>query len=109
MAAASVNNNLMRYSVKDYFLKAGICHLATGDAVASHRALDKYTEMDPTFQGQREFTLLSQLLAAIEKGDQEEFTDQLFQYDQVSKLDRWKTTMLVKVKNGIEAPEDEFA
>lgn len=109
VASASVNNNLMRYSVKDYFLKAGICHLATGDVVASHRALDKYAEMDPTFQGQREYTLLTQLLAAIEKSDQEEFTDQLYQYDQVSKLDRWKTTMLVKVKNAIEAPEDEFA
>lgn len=26
---ASINNNLMKWSVKDYFLKAGICHLAT--------------------------------------------------------------------------------
>lgn len=25
----SINNNLMRWSVKDYLLKAGICHLAT--------------------------------------------------------------------------------
>lgn len=26
---SSINNNLMKWSVKDYFLKAGICHLAT--------------------------------------------------------------------------------
>jgi alpha-soluble NSF attachment protein len=26
---ASINNNLLKWSVKDYFLKAGICHLAT--------------------------------------------------------------------------------
>jgi hypothetical protein len=26
---SSINNNLMRWSVKDYLLKAGICHLAT--------------------------------------------------------------------------------
>lgn len=25
----SINNNLMKWSVKDYLLKAGICHLAT--------------------------------------------------------------------------------
>lgn len=26
---SSINNSLMKWSVKDYFLKAGICHLAT--------------------------------------------------------------------------------
>lgn len=26
---SSINNNLMKWSVKDYLLKAGICHLAT--------------------------------------------------------------------------------
>lgn len=26
---SSINNNLMKWSIKDYFLKAGICHLAT--------------------------------------------------------------------------------
>ena len=29
MAKKSVDHNLMRYSVKEYLLKAGICHLAT--------------------------------------------------------------------------------
>ncbi|EEY15480.1 vesicular-fusion protein S17 [Verticillium nonalfalfae] len=109
VASASVSNNLMKYSVKDYFLKAGICHLATGDAVAARRAIDKYADLDPSFAGQREFALLNDLLAAVEKSDQDEFTDKLFQYDQVSKLDRWKTTLLVRVKGAIEEPEDEFA
>ena len=29
VANSSVNNNLMKWSVKDYFLKAGMCHLAS--------------------------------------------------------------------------------
>jgi hypothetical protein len=29
VARSSVNNHLMKWSVKDYFLKAGMCHLAT--------------------------------------------------------------------------------
>ncbi|KAL0940951.1 alpha-soluble NSF attachment protein [Colletotrichum truncatum] len=109
VAAASINNNLMKYSVKDYFLKAGICHLATGDTVAARRAVEKYADMDPGFAQQRESMLLNDLLAAVESGNQEEFTDKLFQYDQVSKLDKWKTTLLVRVKNTIEEPESEFA
>lgn len=28
VARSSVNNNLMKWSMKDYFLKAGFCHLA---------------------------------------------------------------------------------
>ena len=29
VAKSSINNNLMKWSVKEYLLKAGICHLAT--------------------------------------------------------------------------------
>lgn len=29
VAKSSLNNHLMKWSVKDYFLKAGMCHLAT--------------------------------------------------------------------------------
>ncbi|KAI2784096.1 TPR-like protein [Daldinia loculata] len=109
VAAASINNNLMRYSVKDYFLKAGICHLATGDMVAANRALEKYRDQDPTFPSTREHQLLVDLAAAIEAGDQDQFTDKLFQYDQLSKLDKWKTTILVRVKNTIEEAGEDFS
>lgn len=30
VAKVSVDNQLMKWSVKDYFFKAGICHLASG-------------------------------------------------------------------------------
>ncbi|KAI1343960.1 TPR-like protein [Xylariaceae sp. FL0016] len=109
VAAASLSNNLMRYSVKDYFLKAGICHLATGDKVGIDRAMEKYRDMDPTFPTNREHQLLVDLAAAMEAGDQDQFTDKLFQYDQMSKLDKWKTTMLIKVKNNIETMAEDFS
>ncbi|KAI0596030.1 alpha-soluble NSF attachment protein [Biscogniauxia sp. FL1348] len=109
VATASINNNLMRYSVKDYFLKAGICHLATNDMVATNRALEKYRDLDPTFPSNREHQLLVDLAAAIEAQDQDQFTDKLFQYDQMSKLDKWKTTLLVRVKGNIEEAGDDFS
>lgn len=109
VAEQSVNNNLMKYSVKDYFLKAGICHLASGDLVAAQRALERYIELDPSFGATREYGLLTDLCEAIEAKSQEQFTDKLFQYDQISKLDKWKTTILVRVKNAIEEADDEFA
>ncbi|RYP54031.1 hypothetical protein DL768_001033 [Monosporascus sp. mg162] len=109
VAATSVSNNLMRYSVKDYFLKAGICHLATGDLVATNRALEKYRDMDPTFSSTREHQLLVDLAGSVEAGDQDAFTNHLFQYDQMSKLDKWKTTILLRIKESIEEAGEDFS
>ena len=109
VAQASISNNLMRYSVKEYFLKAGICHLATGDQVSTERALDKYRDMDPTFASQREHQLLIDVLGAVQEGDQEKFADKLYAYDQMSKLDKWKTTILLRIKGQIEEADNEFS
>lgn len=109
VAQASISNNLMRYSVKEYFLKAGICHLATGDQVSTERALDKYRDMDPTFASQREHQLLVDVLGAVQEGDQEKFADKLYAYDQMSKLDKWKTTILLRIKGQIEEADNEFS
>lgn len=124
---SSINNNLMKWSVKDYFLKAGICHLASGvcrvldpllmiyadfpsqDLVATNRALESYRDIDPTFASTREHQLLVDLTQAVEQGDQEAFTDKLFQYDQLSKLDKWKTTLLLRIKNNIEEVGEDFS
>jgi alpha-soluble NSF attachment protein len=109
VATASVANNLMKWSVKDYFLKSGLCHLANGDQVSTNRALEKYRDMDPTFASTREHQLLVDLYEAVEQGDQEVFADKLFQYDQMSKLDKWKTTILLRIKNAIEEKGEDFS
>ncbi|EFX06269.1 vesicular-fusion protein sec17 [Grosmannia clavigera kw1407] len=109
VAQQSISSNLMRYSVKDYFLKAGLCHLATGDLISAQRALEKVREQDPSFAMQRENQLLVDLVEAIEAGDADKFAEKLFQYDHISKLDRWKTTILLQIKSKIEEADNEFA
>lgn len=44
----------------------------------------------------------------VEQGDDEAFSDKVFQYDQLSKLDKWKTTMLLRIKETI-VNEDDLA
>ncbi|KAI1005017.1 putative vesicular-fusion protein sec17 [Podosphaera aphanis] len=109
VATTSVNNNLMKWSVKDFFLKAGLCHLAVGDLVASNRAIEKYCDLDPSFMTTREHQLLKDLSEAVDAGDQDIFADKLFQYDQISKLDKWKTSILLKIKNSIEEKGEDFS
>jgi len=109
VATLSVSNNLLKWSVKDYFLKAGLCHLATGDLVSVNRAMDKYREMDPTFTTTREHQLIVDLAETVDAGDQEAFADKLFQFDQMSKLDKWKTVILLRIKGAIEEKGDDFS
>lgn len=109
ISKSSINNNLMKWSVKEYLLKAGICHLATNDMIAVNRALESYRDLDPSFTATREYQLLTDLAAAVQEGDQEAFADKLFQFDQMSKLDKWKTTLLLRVKENITEAGDDFA
>lgn len=77
--------------------------------VAVHRALDAYRDLDPSFPSTREAQLLLDLAEQVEQGEQEAFADKLFQYDQLSKLDKWKTTLLLRVKNAIEEKGEDFS
>lgn len=109
VSTTAVANNLMKWSVKDYFLKSGLCHLAVGDQVATNRAIERYRDLDPTFPSTREHQLLVDLYETVENGDQEAFQDKLFQYDQMSKLDKWKTTILLRIKLAIEEKGEDFS
>ncbi|KAK3343806.1 soluble NSF attachment protein [Lasiosphaeria hispida] len=109
IAESSLGNNLMRYSVKEYFFKSGICALATKDIISTRRNLDRYREKDPSFAGTRECQLLVDLVDAVEAGNQEAFTDKLYAFDQMSRLDKWKTELLVRIKNHIEEADNEFS
>ncbi|KAF2460566.1 soluble NSF attachment protein [Lineolata rhizophorae] len=109
VARTAINNNLMRWSVKEYLLKAGMCQLATNDMVGMNKAMDSFRDLDPSFTQTREHQLLMDLAEAVEAGDQEAFSDKLFQFDQMSKLDKWKTTIFLRVKSGIEEKGEDFS
>jgi len=102
IAVSSIDNNLLKWSVKDYFLRAGLCYIASGDLVATRRALERYQDMDVTFSSQREYKLLADLLSACESMDLEAFTQATKEYDSISKLDSWKVSLLLKVKTTIK-------
>jgi alpha-soluble NSF attachment protein len=70
--------------------------------VTVRRNLVKYGNQDTTFSSTREAKFLNALLEAAEAGDQESFTGAVVEFDQVTKLDNWKTGMLLKIKRGIQ-------
>lgn len=107
IARQSLNNNLLKYGVKGHLLNAGICQLCKGDVVAINNALERYQELDPTFSGTREYRLLADLAAAIDEEDVAKFTDAVKEYDSMTQLDAWKTTLLLRVKEALKTKELE--
>ncbi|KAG1370088.1 alpha-soluble NSF attachment protein [Cocos nucifera] len=107
IARHSMNNNLLKYSVKGILLNAGICQLCRGDVVAITNSLERYQELDPTFSGTREYKLLADLAASMDEEDVGKFTDVIKEYDSMTRLDPWKTTLLLRAKNALKAKEEE--
>jgi len=64
--------------------------------------------MDPTFSDTRECKLVKDVLAQFEALDVDAFTQVVFEYDSISKLDAWKTSVLLKVKNAIKESGDSL-
>ena len=63
--------------------------------------MTKYTALDTTFSATREAKFVNILIDALEGGDQEMFTAAVYEFDQVMKLDNWKTNILLKIKKSI--------
>ena len=64
--------------------------------------MTKYTTQDATFSSTRESKFVLALIEAVEGGDSEAFTGAVVEFDQVTKLDNWKTNILLKVKRSIQ-------
>ncbi|OAY46347.1 alpha-soluble NSF attachment protein 2 [Manihot esculenta] len=107
IARHSLSVNLLKYGVKGHLLNAGICHLCKGDVVSITNALERYQDMDPTFSGSREYRLLADIAAAIDEEDVAKFTDVVKEFDSMTPLDSWKTTLLLRVKEKLKAKEME--
>lgn len=105
VANSSIDNQLTKWSVKDYFFKAGLCHMCRGDVVGTQRALDRYCEMDVTFAQTRECQLLRAIMEAVENGDLDLFTNQVADFDRMTRLDSWKTSLLLRIKKEIQEEE----
>jgi alpha-soluble NSF attachment protein len=97
-----LDSNLLKFNAKGYFLQAILCHLANNDVVAAQQAKARYESLDYTFGTAREGTFSTQLIECVEGMDPDGFSSACYEFDRVSKLNPWKTSMLVKIKRTID-------
>lgn len=74
------------------------------DIVTARRNMQRYFGQDPSFASTREAKFINILIDAVDAGDVETFTGAVYDFDQVVKLDNWKTDILLKIKRGIQEP-----
>ncbi|XP_059841349.1 beta-soluble NSF attachment protein isoform X2 [Hypanus sabinus] len=101
----TMDNPLLKYSAKEYFFKAALCHFIV-DELNAKLALEKYEEMFPAFSDSRECKLLKKLLEAHEEQNGDAYTEAVKEFDSISRLDQWLTTMLLRIKKSIHGEGD---
>ncbi|KAN0012653.1 hypothetical protein ACTFIV_004217 [Dictyostelium citrinum] len=101
VAAASLDNNLTQWGCKEYFLRACLCYLAADDVVGAERALQRYKDMQASFNSTRECRLLDGIIQACRNNNVEDFTNEVAEFNSISPLDSWKTSILLRIKNTI--------
>jgi len=105
VAASALESNLLKYSAKEHFFRASLCHLCI-DALNAQHAVTKYEEQYPAFGDSREAKLIKSLVETLEQQDVEAFTTAVKEYDSVNRLDPWFTTLLLRVKKLIPVEDD---
>uniref|UniRef100_A0A3Q2GIX5 NSF attachment protein beta n=1 Tax=Cyprinodon variegatus TaxID=28743 RepID=A0A3Q2GIX5_CYPVA len=107
VGANTMDNPLLKYSAKEYFFKASLCHFIV-DELNAKIAVEKYEEMFPAFSDSRECKLLKKLLEAHEEQNSEAFTEAVKEFDSISRLDQWHTTLLLRIKKTIQGDEGDL-
>lgn len=97
-----LNSNLLKYNAKGYFLQSIMCHLANQDIVGAEKAMSRFSSLDFTLRESREGKFAADLISCVEEFDSEGFATVCYEYDRISKLDPWKTTILLSVRKSVE-------
>lgn len=98
IVSKTMNNSLLKWSNRDHLFCASLCRL-----VLNNLSMDKYEDMllHISFKNSREGMFLHELISAIENSDLDKFTDAVKEFDSITKLDSWKVSILLKIKNQI--------
>lgn len=67
---------------------------------------DEYRKADPTFSSTREARFLTDLVQSVEEQDVEAFATVVQEFDRITRLDKWKTEVLLKIKKSLEEEDD---
>jgi alpha-soluble NSF attachment protein len=98
VARASVDNNLLKFSAKGHLLLACLCLLCSSRPDVVLDKIEEYKDVDFNFDKSREAILAESCARAMEDGDVDLFTGAVADFDSLTRLDGFKTEMLLRAK-----------
>jgi alpha-soluble NSF attachment protein len=104
----SSENQLLKYSAKDYYFKGVVCHFAWKGGITAEENMVRYIELFPPFEGSREQKLLVKLIEAFNNSDTDAYEEAVKEYDSVSRLDDWLVKHLLIAKKRINMPGEDI-
>ena len=94
----SLESRLGQFSAKGYFFQCLLCHLAAGDTIQVNNKVNLFKEKDHSFNSCRECKFVETIVESIESYDADAFANACFEFDKITPLDSWKTSLLGKAK-----------
>eukprot|EP00924_Labyrinthula_sp_SR-Ha-C_P016634 maker-scaffold_6-snap-gene-10.5-mRNA-1 protein AED:0.05 eAED:0.05 QI:96/1/1/1/0.66/0.5/4/933/309 len=103
---ACLESNLLKFNARKHFFHCCLCHLARNDLVAVELKYEEFVQRDYSWKDSREGKLIESIISCLKDEDVDKFSDVLFAYDQISRLDPLQTSLLLKTKRALEpSPE----
>jgi len=101
-ARDGVDNQLIRWSVKNYLFSASLCQLCfaavNNSLEPAQEAHDRYCDMSEIFRNTREQKLVADLIDSMFRGDVDLFTQKTEEYDDISTFSSWQVDRLLFTK-----------
>ena len=72
----------------------------------SRSKISRYEEEFPSFTNTREHHLVVGIQDALDEGNVDQFTVLVQEYDEISTLDKWYTSILLKIKKSMNEDPD---
>lgn len=94
-------NNLLRFSIKDYCHMALLCIACKNDVIGVEKKLMEYCQLDTAFENSYYYKFINDILAAWNDNDLDKFTQIVFEFDNLHKLERLSVTLLLRIKKCI--------
>jgi alpha-soluble NSF attachment protein len=97
----AADNQNLKYQTTDYFFNCIILCLAKDDIVCATNYLEEFANIYYPFTNTREYKLLQDIICVYPDNNVTAFTDAVFNYDQISRLNPWRTSILLTIKNNM--------
>ncbi len=102
-----MESNLGKFAAKGHFFCYLLCLTAMGDCVALSEGIEKCKEIDYSFSTSRECTFMESISMAMQEQELPDYATACAEFDNITPLDPWKTSLLLKGRQHIQVDVGE--